>query len=220
MLRLIHSTLLCPSAVTKLVYYHQCMIINMYQAITPSSNPQPPTDRDRPKQTVFLLQRGESIRKRCTQPWHQPSTAESAREVEWVFVLASTNTHSIPASVNLLSSMICAPLNSMIDSHPRTSLKKLRTPSAELFRMSTFSHMVFIFPTGGSNSGKNTKCPLSLKILLSSCAFIDFELFSHCAVIMNSPTCLFHNSALSFIPMIFFKLSKIHKSGEHAQLSL
>lgn len=43
---------------------------------------------------------GGNIRKRCTSPWNRPSAAEPATEVECVFVLAQTGTHSILLSVN------------------------------------------------------------------------------------------------------------------------
>lgn len=91
---LIHSTLPCLSAVTKVVYYHyhQCMIINMYKGISPSSKA--PTGHDRPKTNYVSAPSRENIRQRCTSPWHRPSTAESAREVEWVFVFSQTSTRS------------------------------------------------------------------------------------------------------------------------------
>lgn len=74
----------------------------------------------------FCSVRG-NIRKRCTSPWLWPSTAEPATEVECVFVLAQTGTHSILFSVNffffgLLT--ICATPNSLVWLQNRKSVDK------------------------------------------------------------------------------------------------
>lgn len=70
--RLIHSTLLCSSAVTKVVYYHyhQCMIIGMYQGISPSSKT--PTGHDRYKTNYVSAPSMENIKRRCTSPQAPP----------------------------------------------------------------------------------------------------------------------------------------------------
>lgn len=157
-LRLIHSTLPC-SFVTKVVYYHQCMIINMYEGISPLSKV--PTGCDRPV-TLF-----------CSKVAHPPGTSPTKLNllemlIGYLFALAQTNTHF--TSISFLSSVICAPQNSLMRFSSKSTALLLASPvvkaqeqwkTSELpllpFFISAPTHSVFSVAAGTNYTASSYK---------------------------------------------------------------
>lgn len=113
---LIHSTLPCLSAVTKVVYYHyhQCMIINMYKGISPSSKA--PTGHDRPKTNYVSAPSRETLGKDAHPPGTDPAQLNLPEKLNGC-LCSLRPAHALPWLLSaFLSCMICSPLNPLIHS--------------------------------------------------------------------------------------------------------